>query len=255
MEESLMDLCSQILVGAILILAAVPKIRRRNDFQRILFANYGMVRPALARLVSIIVPTGEITLGSLLIIGIHTELAAWVTFLFLMLVTAAALVSLKDGEECGCSVGPPPSNRGWLVTRNVALIAVTLSIASGSAGEGLSQMMNGSAAFALGLTVLRALGLVMDAHIGRRAPTVNAQTVSRRAFLGRTVAAGASLGFATLLRSARSAEAACYGCRTCPAESIVVICEDGCCTYLVRDRQYCDSGCVACSDWRYERYC
>ena len=249
MEEFIVVAGARILIGGLLFLAGLQKLRRPAEFRRIVLENFGLRPQYLAVLVSVAVPVAEVTLGTLLLLGLYVHLTAWVTGAFLVLLTAAAAGFLKDGADCGCGTGLLPGRR-WLLGRNLVLIGVawSLPVLSGASALG------GAAALSIGLAILAAAYLLRRPAGDFSPPPAAINRVSRRSFL-QMVAVGAGVAFAAVLPATRPAEAACYGCRTCSPESIFYGCSGGCCTFLVRDREYCDSGCSPCSGWRQETYC
>jgi hypothetical protein len=81
---------------------------------------------------------------------------------------------------------------------------------------------------------------------------------ARRALLGRALGLLTLAGMSTFGGSlfARSAEAACGGCGSCPSVYLWLGCSATCCAdYYVYDRENCDSGCTYCGNDRTEQHC
>jgi len=149
-----LHLALRLVLGAVFVVAALPKIADPEAFARIVY-QWQVVPPVPANLVAIVLPWVELVAGLLLISGVWKKDAALVIALLLVVFLGAASFVLAHGidvENCGCTSvseaahgadsGWPPAwarGVGWfLVTRNVLLLGAALLVAFRDPGDGLA---------------------------------------------------------------------------------------------------------------------
>lgn len=134
-------LLGRVLVGSILVVAGLLKIRAGAQWFLTTLLAYDLVHGVTAGALSKGLPWIEVICGALLIIGFLTPFATAASFVILVVFTAAiASAILRDKSvDCGCFGRSTKISRArWtLVYRNIALMGLLLSIHA-FAGGGLS---------------------------------------------------------------------------------------------------------------------
>jgi uncharacterized membrane protein YphA (DoxX/SURF4 family) len=138
-----LELVLRLLVGAYFVYASLDKIWNPAAFAKIVY-QWQVVGPVPSNLVAVTLPWVELVAGLLLIAGAWRREAALVVALMLVVFLVAASSVMARGidvENCGCvsvtkaeaaSSFPPSWTRGvgwFLVSRNLVLLAIALSIA------------------------------------------------------------------------------------------------------------------------------
>ena len=250
LDENISILLARYALGVVLLIAGTSKLTNADRLSTTLTEAYGVRSERLARGISAVLPPVEVLLGTLLVLGVFVDVVLPAAVGLLLLLTAAVVFRIKDGADCGCGITPVGHGRSWIVARNLVFILMTAPVLRGGA-----VAANGSNEFSFSPEAMLLLLVVPLAFISKwehervRSPVV----VTRRSLL--RLALTSALVLVPGLYSARRAEAACYGCETCAPQSVFYGCSGGCCTFLVRDREYCDTGCSPCSPWRQEVYC
>lgn len=122
----LLVVLARIVVGAIFIFAAVPKIADPHAFA-VAISNYHLVPDAFARGAGAALPPLELLMGVALITGLHARgaavLAAGMLVVFAVALTRAMLLDIN--VDCGCFGSAARSEIGWgSVARNAGLTAL-----------------------------------------------------------------------------------------------------------------------------------
>ena len=93
----------QIALGAIFLVAALPKITDPPSFAHMIY-NYRLVPGALVNLMALVMPWVEILAGLALILGVWRREAATLCGLLILVFLAAIGVNLARGHavDCGC---------------------------------------------------------------------------------------------------------------------------------------------------------
>jgi uncharacterized membrane protein YphA (DoxX/SURF4 family) len=138
-----LHLVLRLLLGGFFVYASLDKIWSPAAFAKIVY-QWQVVGPVPSNLVAVTLPWVELTAGLLLLAGVWRREAALVVALMLVVFLAAAGSVMARGidvENCGCvsvakaepaSSWPPAWTEGvgwFLVTRNLALLAVALGLA------------------------------------------------------------------------------------------------------------------------------
>ncbi len=125
----------RILVGALLLLAGIAKMRNGlNAFQQVVL-GYELVPRRLVPLLSKALPVVEVVVGTLLVLGLFVNLAATAAFGLVFVFSAVIAISLLRGRkhQCGC-VGLASSTvqqiQWRLVYRNLSVLAVLVAAAA-----------------------------------------------------------------------------------------------------------------------------
>ena len=125
-----LGLAGRLLIGAVLLGSAVPKLLAPLQFQQIVL-RHRLLPAAWARPLSRALPLAEIGLAGLLLAGMFIPLTAGLSAVVFLSFVLAVLLARKRGarEECGClgRLYSPPA--AWLLAQDVALAAVALFIA------------------------------------------------------------------------------------------------------------------------------
>jgi uncharacterized membrane protein YphA (DoxX/SURF4 family) len=130
-HPALGGLC-RLLIGAIFIYTAVPKIARPDDFAR-LVSGYRLLDPGIVNLAGITIPWIELIAGAFLIIGIIPRSSALVAAGLLAVFMLAGALALLRGLEISCGCFFPlmgDHTLGWdLLARDaILLLLLTLQI-------------------------------------------------------------------------------------------------------------------------------
>lgn len=93
----------RIILGSILVLAAIGKIPEQAKFIDVV-SHYGLLPWSLAQAYGLILPWLELILGTFLILGLFTRLAAAASILMIVsfIIANGTAVYSKDVMECGC---------------------------------------------------------------------------------------------------------------------------------------------------------
>lgn len=93
----------QIALGAIFIVAALPKIADPPSFAHMIY-NYRILPGALINFSSLVMPWVEIVCGVLLILGVWVKPARWLIAAMLIVFIIAISINLARGNaiDCGC---------------------------------------------------------------------------------------------------------------------------------------------------------
>jgi uncharacterized membrane protein YphA (DoxX/SURF4 family) len=250
LDENTAVLLARYALGVVLVIAGTSKLINAERLRAALAEAYGVTSEGLIRGIGAVLPPVEVLLGALLLLGIRVDIALPAAIALLFLLTTAIVVRMKDGTDCGCGIASMGRTRSSIVARNVAFMLVAAPAilggpAAASGGTGFDLAPEG----VLLLLVVPLAFVSVRGHARVSAPVV----LTRRNLL--RLALTSALVLVPGLYSARRAEAACYGCKTCSPQSVLYSCNGGCCIFLVRDREYCDTGCSPCSPWRQEVYC
>jgi uncharacterized membrane protein YphA (DoxX/SURF4 family) len=121
----------QIALGAVFVVAALPKITDPPAFAHMIY-NYRLVPGALVNGLALVMPWIELVVGILLILGAWRREAALVAALLLFVFLGAIGWNLARGHaiDCGCfdvrSAGKTPdqllSDMKWVLLRDVGLL-------------------------------------------------------------------------------------------------------------------------------------
>lgn len=115
----------RIAVGGILLVAGVSKAGDRERFLEALDA-FGIVPKMLRVPASFVIPTVEIAIGALLLVGLVYRAAAAAAMVMIAVFTAGVLVSMARGDdsECACfgALSRSPMGPATLL-RNAVLLA------------------------------------------------------------------------------------------------------------------------------------
>jgi len=125
-----LGLAGRLLIGAVLLGSAVPKLLAPLQFQQIVL-RHRLLPAAWARPLSRALPLAEIGLAGLLLAGMFIPLTAGLSGALFLSFVLAVLLAMKRGEreECGClgRLYSPPA--AWLVVQDIILAAVAFFIA------------------------------------------------------------------------------------------------------------------------------
>ncbi len=140
-----------IVLGAIFLYAAYPKIAEPREFARIVY-HYRILGPSstmsplAANLLAIILPWVEAVTGVLLIVGLWRREAAVVTALMLVTFLVAVGWAMSQGidvENCGCfsvKKGEGGRGAGWgLLAGDAAMLAAAVFVAWASGRPGWTR--------------------------------------------------------------------------------------------------------------------
>ena len=126
----ILGLAARLLIGAVLLGSAVPKLLAPLQFQQIVL-RYRVLPAAWARPLSRAQPLAEVGLAGLLLAGIFIPLTAGLSAVLFLSFVPVVLLAKKRGEreDCGCLgrlYSPPVA---WLVAQDLILAAVAVFIA------------------------------------------------------------------------------------------------------------------------------
>ena len=93
----------QIALGAIFIVAALPKIADPPSFAHMIY-NYRILPGALINISALVMPWVEVLAGLALILGVWVKPARWIITLLLLVFMIAITINLVRGNaiDCGC---------------------------------------------------------------------------------------------------------------------------------------------------------
>lgn len=161
-------LVARFVLGFPFTLAGMSKVRARSEFEKVI-ANYNLLPPGGARLISIVLPWMELLIGALLLLGVFTPVATVIVAGLLVAFVGIAVMNAARGKEAGCGCFGPcwHSKAGWLTVaaRNVVLLALAgyllipyLTLSLATPATSLTSMTIGG----LVLAVAVFLGLLMS---------------------------------------------------------------------------------------------
>lgn len=120
-------LVARFVLGFVFTLAGMSKVRARSEFEKMI-ANYNLLPPGEARLISIVLPWTELLIGALLLLGVFTPVATVIVAGLLVAFVGIAVMNAVRGKEAGCGCFGPRwhSKAGWLTVaaRNMVLLAL-----------------------------------------------------------------------------------------------------------------------------------
>lgn len=122
-------LMCRLLVGGILLTAAVAKIRAGQSRFLSAILGYELVSKPVATVLARWLPWTEVITGGLLVVGFLTRPAVWVATALLLTFSAAIALSLVRGRnnECGC-LGQLTPVQWRLIYRNLVLIGALIPV-------------------------------------------------------------------------------------------------------------------------------
>lgn len=129
-------LLARLLVGGVLIVAAVAKMRAgRAQFFRSVYAYDLLPRRATWALAHAL-PSIELAVGVLLVLGVFAPASAAASGALLLTFTGAVAISLLRGRDQPCGCGGDLRPVSWrLVVRNLVLAAISVALATAGAGS------------------------------------------------------------------------------------------------------------------------
>jgi hypothetical protein len=162
---------SRFAIGFVLLLAAIPKLVERREFERTV-ASYALLPARLVPVVAGWLPRLELACALLLLLGIATTIVAAVTGLMLATFAVAVSVNLVRGREmsCGCFSTVAPRTIGWslvvgdlLLAGMAALVAIRAPnvLAMGQLGGDTNVISTGDAVGAVVLAGCLTLGFLL----------------------------------------------------------------------------------------------
>lgn len=148
-------------LAVVFILAAVPKLARRDEFV-LAVSRYDLLSPRAASVVGRVLPAAELSVGLLLALGLGTRLVAGLVALMLIGFGLAIALNLLRGRvfDCGCGTTVSPRRLSWLlVAEDLAYGAVAAAVAiAAPAALSLDSVVSGRAE---GLTASAALAALV----------------------------------------------------------------------------------------------
>ncbi|MFH0953394.1 MAG: MauE/DoxX family redox-associated membrane protein [Verrucomicrobiota bacterium] len=118
-------IAARVLLAAVFILAAVPKILAPHDFA-LAVLRYQMIPYPLVNLMAIFLPWVELVAGAAILVSRFSRGAVLILAALLAVFAVAISVNLLRGVDmaCGCFTVDPDAERigWWNVVRNLALI-------------------------------------------------------------------------------------------------------------------------------------
>ena len=137
-DQPHVQLLLRILVGGLLVLAAVTKLADRKAFRNAV-AEYEALPVAFERPFAALLPPVELALGALLLLGLATEAAAWLAVPVFLSFAIAIGGNLLRGRDFNCHCfGTVQSDQiGWsALTRSLLLAGAALTVALGASRFG-----------------------------------------------------------------------------------------------------------------------
>ncbi len=129
-RSPLLELLCRYLLAIVFLLTAAQKLLHLTDFIDLLVSHDRLPTP-LARTFGLFIPWLELTCGYCLLLNVARREAA-VLVGILLVVFAGYILSLPPGVDCGCSPFPKKlpafESRGWLVLRNLCLLACAVRV-------------------------------------------------------------------------------------------------------------------------------
>jgi len=140
----------QIALGAVFVVAALPKITDPPAFAHMIY-NYRLVPGALVNGLALVMPWIELVVGILLILGAWRREAALVAALLLIVFLGAIGWNLARGHaiDCGCfdvrSAGKTPdqllADMKWVLLRDVGLLLLAAQVVLATSPEFSARRM------------------------------------------------------------------------------------------------------------------
>ncbi|HEV8470497.1 MAG TPA: MauE/DoxX family redox-associated membrane protein [Candidatus Limnocylindria bacterium] len=163
MGETAFPLVARLIVGGLLFVAGVAKLRAGRAQVRELVLGYGIGKRS-ASLVAIGLPPVEVAVGLALVIGVAPSPSALAGICLLLVFSAAIVIDLLRGRahSCGCLGKRDAPIRWRLVYRNLALATALVGV---SASDGHTAVI--SSAWLVALVAL-STALVLLAHLAIR---------------------------------------------------------------------------------------
>lgn len=134
----------QIALGAIFVVAALPKIADPPSFAHMIY-NYRLVPGALVNALALVMPWVEILAGLALILGVWRREAAIVAGLLIVVFLAAIGWNLARGHavDCGCfdvhaagkSREEQLTDMRWVLLRDVGILLMVFQVLAASRKE------------------------------------------------------------------------------------------------------------------------
>ena len=250
----IVGLLARIIIGAVLLVAGVRKLRNQAAFAQSL-QPYRLL-PARARVpFSLGLPAAEVLVGIAVLSGLQTNVTAVAAAAMFISFSVATMTTfgLRGQTDCGCFGGATRLAPASLsLGRNVALIvlaAVVWAADSLSGGDVLLLVafVASASAFALSSAPWK-----LDLPRAASEPETSRRRFLRVAF---SSVAGLAVAAAVGVLEKRTAEAACYGCGTCGTDYVFIYCNSPCCAvYWVRPYNYCVTSCPPCNS-SYQMFC
>lgn len=129
LKNGIVHFIIRIIVGFVLIVAAVPKIADPASFAKAIEA-YQLVPQVMINIFSILIPWGELLLGIFLIIGVMLRGSAFLTTALFGIFSIIIAISLFRGLsiDCGC-FGPNSSPLNWMrFWEDIGLVLLSILI-------------------------------------------------------------------------------------------------------------------------------
>jgi len=127
------------LVGLVLVIAGIAKLKAGSDWFLKSLLAYDLVRGTIATTLSKMLPWGEVVSGVLLLVGFLTPFATVFSFLLLLTFTLALTTAIVRDKpvNCGCFGQSSDTRRArWtLVYRNLVLVGLLLPIYMFGSGD------------------------------------------------------------------------------------------------------------------------
>jgi uncharacterized membrane protein YphA (DoxX/SURF4 family) len=125
---------ASLFLALVLTAAAVPKLRRQDEFQGVV-ANYRLLPSFLVAPFATLLPWVELACAAALLISPLREMAAWVSAGLFMMFALALAINVGRGRthiDCGCTRRPTSMSRIGMfhVLRALALAGLSLFAAS-----------------------------------------------------------------------------------------------------------------------------
>jgi putative oxidoreductase len=125
-------LALRLFLGAVFVLASLPKLGALDDFERAV-VNYELLPRRVARPVAVGLPWLELLCGVALLVGLGPSITAATVAVCLVMFAAAAGYNLLRGRrmDCGCHGSAAPRTISWsLVVKDLALAGVAVFVAA-----------------------------------------------------------------------------------------------------------------------------
>ena len=249
-------LLARIIIGSVLLIAGVRKLRNRAAFAQTL-QPYRWLPERARGPFSLFLPLVEVLVAVTVLSGMQLGMAALAAAAIFLLFTLATIATfgVRGQADCGCLGGAvrqvPVS---LLAGRNIALVVLAAVFwAADSLSSGDIFLL---VAFVASVSAFALSSAPWKLNLPRTAPGPETET-SRRRFLRVALSSVAGLAAASALGvlEKKTAEAACYGCGTCGTDYIFLYCNMPCCAiYWVRPYNYCQTSCPPCNT-SYQMFC
>jgi|GEM_PF-983826 len=118
----------RIVVGLILLAASIAKLSDYRKFIDVV-RNYRLLPECLTRLVALLLPVLEFTIGTALLFGLIMPYPAFAATVFFLLFASAVAINILRGRrdiECGCFRPQQEHHLTWgIVVRNIILASIS----------------------------------------------------------------------------------------------------------------------------------